>query len=239
MRVSLCRATYFGDPIDTCRYVFTISTPTHKLQYDSHVVHTGYSNCIHNTFDNGPTIENLIIPEDTGKTLPSNRAHIVAIIHLSNNQDIASYSSPNFILDAQLTAMESAPHEHINSIFGRQFGVLINDEISSCARRLSNTKLMRCYSISDNCINGDFDNENYTIILDDNIHYCVPFKMRASIIDSLLAYVGFADDIAFNASESSDNFKFYHMSTLPASLDWTAAYKNDSSMKVILEKIAR
>ena len=100
IRVSLCRAMHFGDSIDTCRCVFTISTPTHKLQYDSHVIHTCYSNCIYDKFANGPNIENLIIPEDTRKTLPTDRAHIVAIIHPSNNQDIASYSSPNLILDA-------------------------------------------------------------------------------------------------------------------------------------------
>ena len=85
IRVSLCCATHFGDPIDTCQYVLLISTPTHKLQYNSHVVHTGYINFIHDTVDNGTNIENLIIPEDTRKIFPADRAHIVAIIQPSNN----------------------------------------------------------------------------------------------------------------------------------------------------------
>ena len=200
LRYSLCRATHFCDPIDTCRYVLSISISTHALQYISHVIPTCYSDCIHKKSINKVNIENLTIPEATGKQLSSDKAHIVAIIHPSNNQDISSYSSPNPILDAQFLDMEPVSHDHKNSIFGRRFRVLITDETSFCARPLSNTELLRCYSLFSEHMDEDFDNDNYTTLFDDNIHYCVHRKMRASITDNLLVHVGFTDDIVFSAS---------------------------------------
>ena len=43
---SLCKASHFGDPIDTCRYVVSISTSTHNLEYINQVSPTGYGVCI-------------------------------------------------------------------------------------------------------------------------------------------------------------------------------------------------
>ena len=84
----------------------------------------------------------------------------------------------------------------------------------------------------------DFFNENkYTRLFDNNMHFCIPINMRASVTDSLIDHVEFTDDITFSGSESVDSFQYYHMTKPPTALDWTAVYRKDSDTNRILNKL--
>ena len=61
--------------------------------------------------------------------------------------------------------------------------------------------------------------------------------MRDSITDSILEHFRFADDIELSSSDSSDNFQCYHMTKSPTTLDYTAAYRKDTSTNIILSKL--
>ena len=98
-------------------------------------------------------------------------------------------------------------------------------------------ELLSCYSIHTTHIKGFINDDKYTKLCDDNMHYCIPINMIASVTDSLIDHVGFTDDITFSASESSDNFQCYHMSKSPTALDWTSAYGKDANTAIILSKL--
>ena len=116
----MCRALHFGYPIDTGRYIVSIPTLTHNLEYIRHVVPTDYGEFISKTsIDILLLIDNLTILEAAENLLPMDRSHTVAIIHLSNNVYTASYSFPNLILDTQFPAMKPVSQEYNNNIFGR------------------------------------------------------------------------------------------------------------------------
>ena len=63
LRFSFCRASYFGDPIDTCRYVVSILNSTHNLEYINQVSPTGYGVYIRKTSIDSFIIDNLTILE--------------------------------------------------------------------------------------------------------------------------------------------------------------------------------
>ena len=115
--------------------------------------------------------------------------------------------------------MELASQEYDNNIFGRRFGVLVDKEIKPCARHPSNMELLQYYSIPATHIDECLNNSTYPKLIDDNIQYCVSIKMRASITENLLEHVEFVDGIAFNSSESSNNFQCSHMTKSPTTLD--------------------
>ena len=71
-------------------------------------------------------------------------------------------------------------------------------------------------------------------MLDGNIHFCVPAKMKAKIMSTLIHHVGFTDDVTFSESETSDNLQCYHLSKSPTATDWTKAYSKDKDTATIL-----
>ena len=134
----------FGDPIDTSRYVISVSISTHTLDFVRNVVPIGHGTCITGSSPHIVNIDNLCIPATDLKPFPLHKAHIVAILHSSDNINVNSYSTSNLVLDTELPAMEPALQEYNNVIFGRRFGVLIPNEQTSCARKLSNIELFWC-----------------------------------------------------------------------------------------------
>ena len=56
---SLCRATHVGDHIDTCRYIISVSTSTHILEYVAHFLPAGYSSCLNVHTSKNPKLEIL------------------------------------------------------------------------------------------------------------------------------------------------------------------------------------
>ena len=117
------------------------------MECNTYVIPSGYITCLDVKSTDEITLDNLHIPDATTSVPPTDRAHIVAVIHPSNNLDIISYSSTNLILDAKFPTMEPTTHDHENTIFGRRFGVLVNDNSTSRARKLTTSELLRCYSI--------------------------------------------------------------------------------------------
>ena len=98
-------------------------------------------------------------------------------------------------------------------------------------------ELRQYYYVSATHIDEYLKNCTYTKLFDNNIHYCVPIRMRAFITDSLLEHVGFVDNIAFSSSESSDNFQRYPMTKSPTTLNCNPAYRKDSNTNIILSKL--
>ena len=72
------------------------------------------------------------------------------------------------MLNPQHATMEPSPPECDNSLFSRRFGVLIEYDTKFAARKLSNSKLLRCYSIPEDIINQQLDEEKCTAHLDDS-----------------------------------------------------------------------
>ena len=144
-------------------------------------------------------------------------------------------SASNCVLDLMYPAMESVPIEYKNSIFGRRFGVLLFDVNSSLsARYLSNTELLRCYSVSDTSTYSFLDIPTYISQLDDLLPFCTSVNLRAYITSQLVTAAGFADNKLYSASESVDAYQCYQLTSSPSSMDWTSAYNKDASTEVIV-----
>ena len=79
------------------------------------------------------------------------------------------------------------------------------------------------------------DSSPNTPFLDDNIKFCILFQLRVYVTNNLLDHVGVTENIAFSASEVSDNLQCYHLTKSPTAVDWTTTYRQDSSTSVILD----
>ena len=102
--------------------------------------------------------------------------------------------------------MEPSPPECDNSLFLRQFGVLVEHISKFVARKLSNPELLRCYSIPEDAIRPQLDEEQYATHLDDTLQCCIPYNMRMSVTNAIVDFAGFTDNIIFSASESLDMY---------------------------------
>ena len=88
---------------------------------------------IHNVYDiyldtipNTDTVlENIVINHEYIAAGIPTRARIVTILHSSDNSDLSFIASSNCILDPQYPA--PSPREYDNTVFGRRFGVLVDD----------------------------------------------------------------------------------------------------------------
>ena len=238
LQYSSCRATHFGDPIDTCRYIVSISATSQTLEYVTHTIPIGCQKCLDTNIVEPVTLKNLPSIAPTKHVIREDRAYPVCVVYRSNNHDLASYSASNLILGPNYPALEPAPAEYANNIFGCRFGVLLeNTSTSTCARRLSNIELLRCYSIIAPRLPTSFMDNTYTSMLDSNIHYCVPARMKSKILSTLIDHVRFTDDITFGASETSDNLQCYHLAKSPTATDWTEAYSKDKDTATILHHL--
>ena len=125
--------------------------------------------------------------------------------------------------------MEPSDLEYNNNAFGRRFGIPITDDNSLCAKRASNRELLLCYSIPGDIIPSSTNAQHFSLCLDDNMHYCIPFCLCSYMTNILLANVDSSTDITFNVSKVSDNFQCYQMTGSPTAPDWVLAYKLDPS----------
>ena len=211
------------------RPIFILHTTIFATYYISpSLSHLGYDSCLPYAF-----MANLIIPPRPYQPL-LDKVLIMAAVHPSSQTTISCFSSSSYILDQQHPAMEPADKEHDNSIFGRRFGVPITDGSSISDKRLTNAELLHCYSIPLEILPKPTDSSPYTLFLDDNIQFFISFQLRAYVTNALLDHVGVTDNIAFSASEISDNLQCYNLTKPPTTVNWTAAYRQDSSTSVIL-----
>ena len=74
-------------------------------------------------------------------------------------------------------------------------------------------------------------------MFDDYIYYCIPFHFRSSITTTLIDNFGLSDDIAYSNSKTVDNFQYYLTARSPTTLDWTAAYHQDSNTRIIIANL--
>ena len=174
---------------------------THTLDFVRNVVPIGYGTCITSPLLHIVNINNLCIPATNHKPPPVHRAHTVAILHSSDNRIVSSYSTSNLILDTEFPAMEPPLQKYNNVVFGRRFSVLISKEHTSCVRQLSNAELLSCYSIQSTQMDDFFNKNKYTRLFDNNMHFCIPINMRASVTNSLIDHVGFTDNTTFSDSD--------------------------------------
>ena len=138
------------------------------------------------------------------------------------------------MLNPQYAPMDPSPPECDNSLFDRQFGVLVKHISRFAARKLSNSELLRCYSIPEDSIRPQLDEEQYTTHLDDILQYCIPYNVWISVTNAILDFAEFTDDIIFSVSELSDNFQCYYTKKSPTTVDWTEAYTLDPSTHIML-----
>ena len=131
---------------------------------------------------------------------------MLAIVHPSHNLNLSSYSSSQYVIDLQYAAMDPSPLECDISLFGRWFGVLVEHYSKFAARKLSYSELLRYYSIPEDAIRPQLNEEQYTTHLDDTLRYCIPYNMRMSVTNAIVDFAGFTDNIIFSASESLDMY---------------------------------
>ena len=100
-------------------------------------------------------------------------------------------------------------------------GLVFSGRQQECARHLSKTELLQCYSIVTPNLPVYFDNSQYTAVCDDNVNFFVQANIKSNVISSLLHHVGFTNDITFGTSETVDNLQCYHISKSLTTMDWT------------------
>ena len=159
---------------------------------------------------------------------------MVAATRPSNNADVSTMSFYNYVLDPRFPVMETAPLKYNNTLFDRRFRVLSNCIDTITAMRLTNCELLRCYSFPDEITSLQLDNESFNELLDDAMQYCTPFKIYSSVVNQIIVQAGFAENITYGESESSENFQYYNIAQLPTAIYWTAAYISDPSTQMIL-----
>lgn len=234
---SLCQVSQFENKLDSYKYRITVSTSHQQLQFIGDAKRAGCQDCLTNNTTITIAVENISLSTANGTIQPVNKAHTVAIVHPSENVDISTFAAYNLILDPQFLAMEPSPRENSNRIFNRRFGVLLSKNNITCARKLSNLELLKCYSIPDYILSKRYNDDTYTPLFDDNIHYCTPFQFRSSITDQLLDHVRFSDDIMFGSSVTVDKFQCYITTLSPTTSDWTTAYNKDNDTKLIISTL--
>ena len=178
-------------------------------------------------------MQNLVIPARS-PSMPADNALVVAVVNPSNQTFIASYSFSNYILDPDFPVMDPSEHEYNNCVFGRRFVITVSTAFSICARRISNGELLRYYFVPIESFLPSIDAPNYALLLDDNLHYCIPFCLRSFLTNALTDHVGISDDLIYRESEVSDNLQCYQMKKSPTATDWTSAYFLDPSTNIIL-----
>ena len=92
-------------------------------------------------------MRNLTISHPTPINIDTRKLHIVTIVYSSLNKDIDRMDVSNIILNSYFPTLEPALIEHNNTIFGRQFSVLVEDMGTVAARFISNSELLQSYSI--------------------------------------------------------------------------------------------
>ena len=100
----------------------------------------GYASCLSDNNSGRTVIEIFAILDLDGTTQPYDAARITAVVDPSSNTNMATYSSCNYELDTYYAAMEPASPEYNNTIFGKRFGVLLEDANHIATRKLSNSK---------------------------------------------------------------------------------------------------
>ena len=245
LHCSLVESQHHGDRIAANRFVISImSALTAPTTLENIVFHhdkdinMGYSECLSMNLDRHAVLKNISLPKIICKSRDEFSPQVVAVIHSSNNKEINTMSACNCILNPMHPAMEPVPLEYKNGIFGRRFGVLIlESEEPVSARCLTNSELLACYSLPLHSVESFLDNSEYTNTLDNLLPCSIPIKLRASITSQLINLAGFTEDITYGASEVADSFQCYQMSASPTTVDWTNAYIQDNSTRMIYEQL--
>ena len=107
--------------------------------------------------------------------------------------------------------MEPSPKEYANIGLGRRSVALVNTGSTVSVRHLSNRELLWCYSIPDSLSTPEFDTLSHTYWLDNAMQSCIPFNLCSFITEQLTEHTGFADDMLYEESESSDTYQCYQM----------------------------
>ena len=63
---------------------------------------------------------------------------------------------------------------------------------------------------------------------------CIPVNLHSSITEQLVGHAGFAEDMLYNESETSDIYQCYQMSAAPTAMNWIDTYNKDPSKKNIM-----
>ena len=214
---------------------FFVSTASHPIKFKKADVDVGYGPSISDCSAENYAITDLTFKSISSQSPDADRANVVAVVHPNSNHNMATYAASNFVLDPLFPAMEPAPIEYTNELFGRRFGVLHHNETTFSASRLSDFDLLNFYSVPIDISKNDTATHSSSRLLDDNLCYCIPFKFRAVITNQLIDHVGMSDDITYGNSEAVDNFQCYMTSASPTALDWTGAYNADSSTAAIVK----
>ena len=83
------------------------------------------------------------------------------------------------------------------------------------ARCLSNTELLRCYLVPDNLIPENIASTHYTNWLDGTMQFGLQCHLRSTVLSQLVELAGFADEMLYDESESSDTYQYYAMTASP------------------------
>ena len=245
---SVCtyNAMNYGNAIDTSRHVFTIMDNSQRHTATQLVssrlasnFSSAYSNCLSPDPDTSMIHTKLKLVESPPRDPLTTRAHVLAIFYSATQTNFTKYSTSNSALDPGFPAMEPAPAEYNNDLFGRRFGVSVHTNKVFTAWQLSNIELLRCYSIPAVFFVLPFNFICMTDWLDDMLPFSVPFGLYSTILSQLPEAAGFVDDVVYGNSEHTNTCQCYHVSASPTSLDWTHAYKEDPSTVVMLRAFTK
>ena len=241
--------TVYGDVIEAYRYLIVVTKEVVAIDVSPtsvgcihDITKAGFFKCLHSFSDytgipSAPSVRTSIpFPPHITQHTSNYKAHVIAVFHedTNTNFDIRNTAAPNYVLDPSYPAMEPSSSEYSNALFGRRFGVPCNTTAVFTARRLSDSELLRCYSIpmlSDNTV---FDsNSSLGSCLDDNLRYVAPISSASILISYLIDAVGFTTDIVYGG-DNADAHQFYTISASPTAMDWKSAYMNDASTRIML-----
>ena len=242
----LINASDYGDAIDALRCLIVISHHIPVVDVSTLVVgavtdaaQSSFSHCIMKNAHATIVHTNIPFPRHEPQQRDNIKAHVIAAFRPDTQQDLSSMASPNYVLDPGYPALEPAPKEYANNLFGRRFGVPCDDTNTFCARALNNVELLLCYSVPLLSINTYIQETEYlTTWLDDYMRYAIPIKSFALVLSYLVEATGFLETLVYG-SDHADAHQFYKISASPTSIDWKAAYMEDISTKIMLPMLQR
>ena len=235
-----------GDAIDASRHVFTIMENSQRHTATQLVsscpasdFSSAYSNCLSTDPDTSMIHTKLKLVENPPRDPLTITAHVLSMFHSTMQTSFTTYSTSNYVLDPGFPAMEHAPAQYNNDLFGRQFGIPVHNNEAFTARQLSNIKLLRCYSIPAVFLILHFNFICITDLLDDMLPFSVPLGINSTVLSEITEAAGFLDDIVYGNSVHADNHQCYHIAASPMSLDWTHTYKEDPSTGIMLRAFTK
>ena len=235
--VNYMTSTDFGSCVAASRCVIFMaqSEETALLScpmVDTDILSPAYSSHIN---QHESTLESCVL--SVSSSTPSNYTSLpttpclYALLTHSGTDDGTAASFGSVILADSGPCTEPLPVELQNNILGRRFGIPFDiTDTSTKVRSVTSSELLRCYGI--NHLTSDVLPE---AALDDLLPCSIPIHLLAAVIRHWDTSESFLDNFVFADTTTCDSLFCYNISTSPPpTLDWPAAYAQDSDTHNIL-----